>query len=141
LLRFAPQLFLRYCRPSNAELGEVCEELAARWLADSGAHILGRRVKASEAEIDVVVRVGETLVCVEVKGMRTDREPRELRFRPGGRLDRERLHAQQRAGRWLARRLQRGALQGGRVDVCEVFVRSGGTVRIEHHGDLREPLG
>jgi len=140
LLRFAPRLFLRFLGPTNAEFGEGCEELATRWLVASGARVLGRRVATPEAEIDVVARLRDDLLCVEVKGMRTAREPDELRYRPGGRLDRERLQAQRRAGRWLARRLEHGKLQGGRVDLCEVFVRPDGAVLIEYHRDLREPL-
>ena len=43
------------------------ERLAARFLVDRGAHILGRNVRVGRGEIDLHASVAGTLVAVEVK--------------------------------------------------------------------------
>lgn len=157
-----PTLFLRLARSDSAELGLAGEELAARALVRAGWKLLARRLVTPHGEVDVVVSGGGLLVCVEVKTGRLPDLPRprgepfaaaagsaipagHLRWRPGLRLDRERLERQRRAGRWLARRLggnPRGParLVGGRVDLIEILLpaRSGRPVLV-HHADLARP--
>src|SRR5207247_616688 len=65
-LEHAPLLFARICEPSDRELGELGEEIAARELVRSGLEILGRRVRTRFGEVDVVAREGRDLVAVEV---------------------------------------------------------------------------
>lgn len=157
-----PTLFLRLARTDSAELGLAGEELAARALKRAGWKLLARRLVTPHGEVDVVASGGGLLVCVEVKTGRLPDLPRprgeqfevaagagipaaHLRWRPGLRLDRERLERQRRAGRWLARRLGGDArgpakLVGGRVDLIEILVpaRAGRPVLV-HHADLRRP--
>ena len=149
LLRRAPRLFLRWLEPDPRALGQLGEELAARYLVDRGWRLLGRRLATPYAEIDLVARRAGNLVCVEVKSARSAALPRpkggegrlDLRWRPGLRLDRRRLERQRRAGRYLARHLVHGPCQGGRVDLIEVFLTPGsGRVRVIHHADLERPL-
>ena len=150
LIERAPSLFLRLCTPGERELGRVGEELAARALRRAGWRLLGRRLATPAAEIDLVARDGDELVCVEVKTGRLPVLPRtrtsvpsrrtELRWRPGGRLDRRRLERQRRAARWLARTLGGGCGRRARVDLIEVLVRPRGRVELVHHRDLAAPL-
>lgn len=48
-------------------LGQQGEELAARFLADSGLMILERNWRCKQGEIDIVALDGRTLVICEVK--------------------------------------------------------------------------
>ncbi len=161
-IALVPTLFLRLARADSAELGLAGEELAARALRRAGWKLLARRMVTPHGEVDVVTSGGGLLVCVEVKTGRLPDLPApraeqpgavagsalcsaRLRWRPGLRLDHERLERQRRAGLWLARRLEgssRGSarLVGGRVDLIEVLVpaRSGRPILI-HHEDLRQP--
>lgn len=161
-ITLVPTLFLRLARADSAELGLAGEELAARALRGAGWKLLARRLVTPHGEVDLVASGGGLLVCVEVKTGRLPDLPRprgaphavaagaaipaaHLRWRPGLRMDHERLERQRRAGRWLAARLggeQSGAekLVGGRVDLIEILVpaRSGRPVLV-HHPDLRRP--
>lgn len=49
------------------ELGRRGEDLAARFLEDSGYRIVERNWRCRQGEIDIVARTGDTLVFVEVK--------------------------------------------------------------------------
>ena len=51
----------------NVGRGRAAEEIAASWLIDAGFEIVGRNVRTSLGEIDVVAFEGETLCFVEVK--------------------------------------------------------------------------
>jgi Holliday junction resolvase-like predicted endonuclease len=147
----APRSFARWGRPDTVELGLAGEELAARALRRAGWRVLGRRLTTPHAEVDLVALDGDELVCVEVKAGRVAAVPRprgrrlpalELRWRPGLRVDRERLERLARAGRWLAARAGGTRRTGGRVDLVEV-VLVGNPPRLEvfQHRDLRRPLG
>ena len=151
-LRWMPHLFLRLFQASTAELGECGEHIAARHLKRLGWQLLGRRLMTPHGEIDVVARDGSELVCVEVKTGRPVPLPR-LRgvspsvpssptWRPGCHFDRRSLERQRRAGRWLASRMEKGSLGGGRVDLIEVVVRGArkNAPEILHHPRLRAPL-
>jgi putative endonuclease len=137
-LRLFPRYFARWFTPDARELGALGEEWAARALHRSGFEILGRRVRTSAAEIDIVAREGPVLVLVEVKTTRFASVPcprgsalasTPPRFRADGRL-----------GSVQAARLRRaaGSLLSGhrtraRVDLVEVFLDArSGAVRIEH---------
>lgn len=129
---------MRWTAPSDAELGELGEELAARALRRAGWRILARRWRGPGGEIDLVAREGERLVLVEVKSARAHASPAidgrlDLRWRPGQRAD---AHTLERLA-YAARRMgTRGA--PARVDLVEVFVGPRrGTLRIVHHRDLR----
>lgn len=54
-------------------MGRRGEDLAAEYLAKKDFHILGRNLRTSEGEIDLLAQDGEWLVFVEVRA-RTSRE-------------------------------------------------------------------
>ena len=144
-LEHAPLLFARVCEPSDRELGELGEEIAARELVRSGLTILGRRVRTRFGEVDVVAREGRDLVAVEVKTCRfspppcprgVDRE-RMLawRWRADGRLGAKQRARLERAAVLLAR--ERGLV--ARVDLVEVLLdrrRARFEPRVEHRRDV-----
>lgn len=57
---------------AHNELGELGEKLAANFLEANGYIILARNWRANRAEIDIVAKIDETLVFVEVKTRSTD---------------------------------------------------------------------
>jgi Holliday junction resolvase-like predicted endonuclease len=101
--------------------------------------VLGRDVRTPFAQVDLVLRDGNRLVCAEVKSALVDAladAPRGA-FRPGRRCDRRRLARQERAARWLAR----GAGARARIDLIEVWLERGtGRWRALHHRDLDAPI-
>lgn len=54
-------------------LGREAEVAAERLLRRKGYRILDRNVRVGRGELDIVARLGETLIFVEVKARRTDR--------------------------------------------------------------------
>lgn len=52
--------------------GKEAETAAERFLRRKGYTILDRNVRFGRGELDIVARIGETLVFVEVKARRTD---------------------------------------------------------------------
>lgn len=50
--------------------GLLAEDAAIRHYEDSGASVLGRRVRTPAGEIDLILAEGETVVFVEVKARR-----------------------------------------------------------------------
>lgn len=55
---------------SNA-WGRAAEDEVARWYAARGGEVLARRRRRREGELDLVVRLGDALVFVEVKARRS----------------------------------------------------------------------
>jgi len=53
-------------------LGQEAEAAAERLLRQKGYRILDRNVRVGRGELDIVARVGETVIFVEVKARRTD---------------------------------------------------------------------
>jgi putative endonuclease len=49
------------------ELGRRGEDLAARFLEDAGYRLIERNWRCRQGEIDIIARVADTLVFVEVK--------------------------------------------------------------------------
>lgn len=129
-----PHLFVRVWEPSDRELGELGEEIAARRLLHAGFVVLGRRVRTPAGEVDVLARDGAEIVCVEVKTARARQLPRrrgatpvlDARWRPGARFTAERLARHVRAGR---------------VDLVEVrFEVHTRRFQVEHHRRLERPV-
>jgi putative endonuclease len=137
LIRFAPRAALGL-RLSHAELGLVGEQIAAAHLARIGWRILARRLSTRTAEVDLVVRCGAVLVCVEVK---TGRVPFRgdrpcLRWRPGMHAHRDQLRRLERTAKELARVEHARP----RVDLVEVCIeRNGRRVTVLHHTDCDRP--
>ncbi len=59
---------------SRQGLGRYGEDLAARYLEESGLTILERNVRTPYGELDIVAREADELVFVEVKTRRGDAE-------------------------------------------------------------------
>jgi putative endonuclease len=57
-------------RPPTRPLGQLGEDVAARFLESRGFRILARNLRSRLGEIDLVARDGATLVFVEVKARR-----------------------------------------------------------------------
>lgn len=114
-------------RPARASptprrvLGARGEELAAAWYASAGYRVLDRNWRCAEGEIDLVCRMGATLVVCEVKTRTSDAfgGPAEA-VGPAKRRRLRRL-----AARWLATndvscgevRFDVAAVRGEAVDV------------------------
>lgn len=79
--------------------------------------MLARRLRTEDAEVDLALEDGDTLVVCEVKTAR-----RGGRFRPGDRLRARALRRQARAARALARA---AGLPRARVDLVEVLLPAG----------------
>ena len=100
----------------SAVVGKWGEEKAAAHLRASGFTILGRNVRPDKRdEIDVVARIGDTLVFVEVKTRR-----REDFGRPLMAVDKKKRHALNRAAAAYLRRAKFPDLYY-RFDVIEVL--------------------
>ncbi len=52
---------------ANRARGQYGEDRAAQWYLDSGYDILDRNWRNSSGELDLVARLGDTIVFVEVK--------------------------------------------------------------------------
>jgi len=103
-------------QPRSAVVGLWGEEKAVAFLQANGFTILGRNVRPDKRdEIDVVARIGETLVFVEVKTRR-----REDFGRPLMAVDKEKRHALNRAAAAYLRRAKFPNLYY-RFDVIEVL--------------------
>jgi Holliday junction resolvase-like predicted endonuclease len=108
---------------SAATRGELGEELVARALRRQGLRLLGRRVRAAPAEVDLLAWTRDgVLVVVEVK---TANAPRAgpLRFRPGLHFRPSQRDRLARTASALAR--GHGAL-GWRVELWEVTLGTDG---------------
>ena len=103
-------------QPRSAVVGLWGEEKAAAFLRANGFTVLGRNVRPDKRdEIDVVARIGETLVFVEVKTRR-----REDFGRPLMAVDKKKRHALNRAAAAYLRRAKFPNLYY-RFDVIEVL--------------------
>jgi putative endonuclease len=54
------------------ELGKIGEQLAADYLLTNGYEIVTRNYVFQKAEIDIIAKQGNTMICVEVKTRNSD---------------------------------------------------------------------
>ncbi len=54
------------------ELGRLGEDMAVEYLREKGYGVLERNWKVGDLEVDIIARVGETIVLVEVKTRSSD---------------------------------------------------------------------
>ena len=115
-------------RPRSARVGAWGEACAADYLERTGHEILGRNVRPNRHdEIDIVARIGHTLVFVEVKTRGRDDFGRPMRA-----VDRDKRHALNRAAAAFLRKVNYPDLFY-RFDVVEVLGQpEEGTPLIRH---------
>lgn len=118
---------------TKLDAGHQAEELAARYLRAKGYEIIGRNVRVGRGELDVIAKVGETVVVVEVKsGQVADG------FLPREKVNRVKQHQLSKLTEQY-RKQQRLLGQGIRIDIVEVVLEATGKPRIEHfEGAVRE---
>ncbi|MEV0556475.1 YraN family protein [Streptomyces sp. NPDC050597] len=109
-------------------LGKYGEDLAARWLTESGMKVLQRNWRSGRAgEIDIVARDGDALVVCEVKTRRTGTFEHPMAAVTPVKAQRLRGLAE----RWLQE--HGGAPPGGvRIDVVGVLLPDRGAPVVEH---------
>ncbi len=95
--------------------GREAEEAACRFLEGTGMTILARNVRAGGGEIDVVGRMGRTLVFVEVRSRATD-----AFGRPEETVDRGKRMRVVRAARAYVAAVPAGSWSDVRFDVVAV---------------------
>lgn len=57
---------------SHNELGELGEKLAAEYLLGSGYEIVTRNYRFQKAEVDIIAKKDNMMICVEVKTRNSD---------------------------------------------------------------------
>ena len=119
---------------ARGALGRYGEDLAVRWLTNSGIVVLERNWRCRDGELDIVAREGNALVVCEVKTRRAGGELFQhpmaaLTPRKAARL--RRLAAGWLAARWLAR-YGSPPTGGVRIDLVGVLVPRRGAPVVEH---------
>lgn len=108
------------------EVGRYGENVAARYVEQSGWHVLARNWRCADGELDIVALDGGELVAIEVKTRRTS-----TFGSPAEAVTRRKMRRLRRlAAAWLAS--QDRAFPGVRVDVIAVTVARAGAAQIEH---------
>jgi putative endonuclease len=116
---------------ARQRLGRAAEQLVAERLQRSGWRIVGRNVRLSSGELDLVAVEGRTLVFVEVKAGRagTTRGP-ELPAHAVG--PRKQLKLRRLAREWIAERRGPSGVASYRFDVVGVRLGPDGLADIDH---------
>lgn len=121
--------------PAHLQTGLWGEEQAARWLAEQGYRILGRRVRVGDRdEFDLVAADGASLVFVEVKTRRS-----ELFGRPGSAVNKAKRHSLSRAAVRYLRTLKNPRVNF-RFDVVEIIGAPGDQAPVIRHIPNAFPL-
>jgi putative endonuclease len=110
-------------------LGRKAEDVAVCRLLDDGYVILGRNVRVSRLEIDVIARLGPVVVVVEV---RTRGEGSWVK--PLDTLDWKKKQRLRRAGEflWRKRFKEDATIERMRFDVMSVTFDERGDAHVEH---------
>ena len=116
---------------ARQRVGRRAEQLVAEQLARSGWEIVGRNVRLSSGELDLVALDGRVLVFVEVKAGRagTVLGP-ELPAHAVGR--RKQLKLRRLAREWIAEGRGPSGVAGYRFDVVGVRFGSDGLADVDH---------
>lgn len=110
----------------NIELGKIGEEIAANYLQELGYKILDRNWRFKRVELDIVARIGSTLVFCEVKTRRSNSHGV-----PSDAITQLKLqHIRTAALHWLSN--HQSKQQGIRFDAISVIYREGNPVAISH---------
>ena len=114
---------------SAHDFGRACERLAADHLVRAGWRIVERNYRFGHREIDLIVRRGDVVAFVEIKGRRSQEfgHPLEAITR------RKRREIERVARQWIARNDEAGVAY--RFDAVGVVMGGQGMVRVEHAPD------
>jgi putative endonuclease len=108
----------------NQRIGKWGEEIAAEWLAQRGYQIIARNVRTPYGEIDIVARLGDSVVFIEVKTLTTSRN-----FFPEHQITpRKREHMLNAAQHYAAE----NGIDRWQIDVISVEGRPGKTPFVTH---------
>jgi putative endonuclease len=116
---------------ARQRLGRSAEQLVATRLEGSGWRIVGRNVRLSSGELDIVALDGSTLVFVEVKAGRTGTSlgPERPAHAVGRR---KQLKLRRLAREWIAERRGPSGVAGYRFDVVGVSFGRDGLADVDH---------
>jgi putative endonuclease len=116
---------------ARQRLGRAAEDLVAGRLRRAGWRIVGRNVRLSSGELDVVALDGSTLVFVEVKAGRagTALGPERPAHAVGRR---KQLKLRRLAREWIAERRGPSGVAGYRFDVVGVRFGPDGLADVDH---------
>lgn len=117
---------------AHNELGELGEKLAANYLTANGYTILARNWRVNRAEIDIIARMDETLIFVEVKTRSSDYfgAPEEFVTKRKKRL---------LASAAAAYMQQEGHEWAFRFDIISIVMKLGNAPKLEHYEDAFFP--
>ncbi|PKQ25101.1 MAG: YraN family protein [Actinobacteria bacterium HGW-Actinobacteria-4] len=108
------------------QVGRYGEDVAARYVRESGWDVLARNWRCADGELDIVALDGGELVAIEVKTRRTG-----TFGSPAEAVTRRKLRRLRRlVAAWLGSQQQ--SFAGVRVDVIAVTVAKAGAAQIEH---------
>ena len=116
---------------ARLELGRRAERLVAMRLELSGWRLVGRNVRLSSGELDIVALDGSTLVFVEVKAGRAGATvgPERPAHAVGRR---KQLKLRRLAREWIAERRGPSGVSGYRFDVVGVSFGLDGLADVDH---------
>ena len=113
--------------PSKSHLltGKRGEEIAEKYLLDRGYEILGRNVKTEGGEIDLIARLSDDIIFVEVKT-----RAKGDGFNPSMRVDRAKIERLKSAAEcWLGEQEEEWGARVDVIGVCEGKI-------VEHFEDV-----
>jgi putative endonuclease len=116
---------------ARQRLGRAAERLVATRLERSGWRIVGRNVRLTSGELDIVALEGSTLVFVEVKAERAGATlgPERPAHAVGRR---KQLKLRRLAREWIAERRGPSGVAGYRFDVVGVSFGHDGLADVDH---------
>jgi putative endonuclease len=114
-------------------VGRRFEDEAARWLAERGWRVLERNVRFRRKEVDLVIRRGDVVAFVEVKGRRSGGCGHPLEAV----TVRKRAEIECVAGWWVSRYGEPGMVY--RFDAVSVVPTARGGLVVEHVEDAWRP--
>ncbi len=110
----------------SQSLGRYGEDVAARYLADSGMRIIDRNWRGPSGEIDLVASDQQTLVICEVKTRTQDRYGGPIAAITPGKLRRLR----RLAGEWIS--AHSVSVDAVRIDVVAIWRPKRGPAGVQH---------
>jgi len=113
-------------RLRSKSLGRYGEDVAARYLEDSGILVVDRNWRGPSGEIDVVGLDGRTLVICEVKTRSDDRYGGPIEAITPQKL----LRLRRLAGEWVS--AHQLAIDGLRIDIVGVWRPKRGAASVRH---------